>query len=355
MLIKDIDLILFKNSILYRYDNFITNRYFSEKEIFIQKCKVFLLGFNIIIQIIKYLIYLMASNNGLLPIYYLDILQFIGGISEMAYLAFIFLLIFILSYIYIMNNGSNYEWYKILQTLSGLKPFYEIGLNEKNMILNFITRISLIKTVINIFIKLIYLFAFIYTITVLYINMNASDILYYGILTGILYLNNISIIIANISYSFFYYFIICYYSRLRLIDFKERLIEELKIKLFIKNMDFNELIREHNSICKELIIFNQFWCRYNFIVCYTLIPLLLLVTHLTLFQRIHFTALLIIGTFNIFMVFAILLTNLMTASINSEISNSYQFFHKLIVHFEQFMQIKSKFKVFQVYSYYKSL
>ena len=66
MFIKEIDLILFKQSVLYRCD--ITDKYVSQKQFIYQKIKVFYLVFRIILHIFRYILYLIKSKNGFLPI-----------------------------------------------------------------------------------------------------------------------------------------------------------------------------------------------------------------------------------------------------------------------------------------------
>ena len=99
MVLIDFDLLLHKIWISYRYD--ISKRIVTQKQLYIQKFKVFCLSLFLLINLIRYTIYIFIVNNGCLPIYYFDLLQYFGEYSELLFIFIVFALIFMFkSYIY---------------------------------------------------------------------------------------------------------------------------------------------------------------------------------------------------------------------------------------------------------------
>ena len=87
MVIQDLDLYLHKRWILYRYD--VCDRNVTQKQQSIQKFKTFLLAISLLSCIIRYLIYLLKSMNGSLPMYYFDVIHYIEAIDEMSFMGII--------------------------------------------------------------------------------------------------------------------------------------------------------------------------------------------------------------------------------------------------------------------------
>ena len=88
MVLIDLDLLLHKIWIFYRYD--ISKRIVTQKQLFIQKFKVFYLSLFLLINLIRYTIYIFIANNGSLPIYYFDLLQYFGEYSELEFIIVVF-------------------------------------------------------------------------------------------------------------------------------------------------------------------------------------------------------------------------------------------------------------------------
>ena len=73
----------------------------------------------------------------------------------------------------------------IIQALSGFKLFSDIGLSDRVSIRKFIKRIKLIKKVCDYIIIYFSILIIIYTIFVLIVYMNFTQIIIYGIFSGI--------------------------------------------------------------------------------------------------------------------------------------------------------------------------
>ena len=153
--------------------------------------------------------------------------------------------------------------------MSGSKPFFNIGLNNNNSILNFIRRIQLIKFIIDICFKCCKIFFinlynnFIDCIFEYLWNIN----LWYNFLEFYLSIP-LTIGFSTVYYSFLNYYIVLYYCKLRIININKNLINMSDKKYYF---NVNELIIEHNMCCNQLKAFNKFWSKYYFSVLYSLL------------------------------------------------------------------------------------
>jgi hypothetical protein len=82
-IIKDIDLPLYKYLFFYRFD--IRNCFVSERQKFVQKLKSNILFVYLFTRIVRYGIHLKILKNKRIPVHYLDIVQYFGGIPEFSY------------------------------------------------------------------------------------------------------------------------------------------------------------------------------------------------------------------------------------------------------------------------------
>ena len=83
----------------------------TQKQLLIQKIKIFYIFILLTITLIRFSFYTLIANNGKLPIYYLDVIQYTGAVSEIGYIAVSLISILSLRIIYLINNGHNYEWF----------------------------------------------------------------------------------------------------------------------------------------------------------------------------------------------------------------------------------------------------
>jgi len=51
-----------------------------------------------------------------------------------------------------------------------------------------------------------------------------------------------------------------------------------------------ELITDHNKLCLDIELHNRFWRNVYFIMCYTLIPMYLIVIYMVLFENVQIIA-----------------------------------------------------------------
>jgi hypothetical protein len=82
-----------------------------------------------------------------------------------------------------------------------------------------------------------------------------------------------------------YFFIVCYYLKLRLTSFQIRLktlsqeINSLSMKT--KSFLIKSILKEHNELCQQIFIYNKFWRKYLTITLTIFVLLICFLTYLT--------------------------------------------------------------------------
>jgi hypothetical protein len=118
-----------------------------------------------------------------------------------------------------------------------------------------------------------------------------------------------------------------------------------KRKAFLKYKTIDRLIKDHNSICLDIKLYNRFWQKYYFFLTFTLIPVNLLILQLLLFEEQIFPLLLTAIPFFFGSIISHLMFNLMTASINSEASKSYKSLLEMYLKTDPLLNTNRKIKV----------
>jgi hypothetical protein len=118
-----------------------------------------------------------------------------------------------------------------------------------------------------------------------------------------------------------------------------------KGKAILKYKTIDQLIKDHNSICLDIKLYNKFWQKYYFSLTYTLIPINLLTLQLILFEK-HILPLFCGLILSFFVTFVSHLTiNIIIASINSEASKSYKSLLEMYLKTNSLLNTKRKIKV----------
>ncbi len=347
-IIKDIDSPLYKYLFFYRIE--IRKSFVSDRQKSIQKIKSIILSIYLFICIVRYGIHsLILVNKNIIPVYYLDIVQYYGGIPEFYYFGTIFLLLFCLRIIHILNhsNSKDYEWLKIIKALNELQSFNALKIYNKNETQKYVRRIKTLKFITQYVIYSILLFEFLLSFAVLFIFFDLSDLLKYGILSSLIYFFNCYIWFPLIGFSSFYYFIVCYYCKTRFKSFNNyiQLLLNEKNTAFLKYKTVDQLINYHNSICSDIKSFNNFWQKYYFSITYTLIPINLLLLQLVLFEELLLPLFCVTIIFNFGSMASHLMFNSITASINSEALRTYKSLEKIYLKMNFSLNTRRKLKV----------
>lgn len=181
-------------------------------------------------------------------------------------------------------------------------------------------------------------------IVLLAVNLNFIDVLKYGIISLLLYYLFCIPSLTLLSYGFFYYFIVCYYFKIRFKSLK-LFITNLTNESRLKFSTFRAVIKQHNSICKDTKNYNRFWSKYYFVLNYTLIPFNLLALQLIFFEDNALMVLISAIIVVISSMFSHFMLNSITASVNGEAGNSFKYLNKLFMSENSILSIRSKIKV----------
>ncbi len=127
-----------------------------------------------------------------------------------------------------------------------------------------------------------------------------------------------------VMFSFLYYFIICFYCKIIFKSFNYSIRKYFDGKEFLNHKSIDKLIKDHNSICLDIKLYNKFWQKYYFSLTYTLIPINLLILQLILFEEQILPLLLVSVLFFLGTIGSHFIFNLMSASINSEALKSFK-------------------------------
>jgi hypothetical protein len=115
-----------------------------------------------------------------------------------------------------------------------------------------------------------------------------------------------------ITFSFLYYFIVCYYCKTIFKAFNNSIKQLFDGKAFLKYKTIDQLIKDHNSICLDIKLYNKFLQKYYFSLTYTLIPINLILLQLILFEDQILPLLCATLSFFLVTIFSHLIFNLMT-------------------------------------------
>jgi len=347
--INDIDFPLYKYGIMFRYD--INNYFDTEIKKTKQKFKSKCMSLWLFLNLFHYFLCLMFIKNGKTPNYFFDIIPHIGGITQFFYLMSILGLILALRVINLFNNKNidYFRWLEIIEVLKGLKNMDTIEMNDKNQFKIFIKKINILTSMLKISVKLNAILLTVMPITVLILFYDIKDLIIYGILSGFKFFGFFYFGTAIILYSFLYYFIVCYYCKVRFRLFNDKLKRMKKIKKNYRHKEVLDLIKEHNRICYRIFMHNKFWRKYSFAMVYSLIPCNLMNLQQLFFEDINIGIRGLALVFAIGTLFELFRLNSIMASINSEASKSYKFLFKLFLDMKSNMNLSIKIKVFILY------
>jgi len=290
----------------------------------------------------------MFIKNGKIPNYFFDITPHLGGITQYFYLMAISASVLVLRVINIFNNKNiNYfRWIEIIEVLKCVKGMDTIGMNDKNKFKIFIKKVNILTSMLKVTLKLNNLLLIIMLITVLILFYEIKDLIIYGILSAFKFFVFFVSAAITILYGLFYYFIVCYYCKMRFKSFNEKLERMTKIQKFFHHEKVLDLIKEHNSICYHIFIYNKFWKKYSFTIVYSLIPCNLMSLQQLFYEDINIGVRGLAIVFTIGTLFSLFQLNSIMASINTEASKSYKFLFKLLLNIKSNVNISIKIKVF---------
>jgi hypothetical protein len=347
LVIKDIDSPLYKYLCFYRID--INNYFASDRQKLVQKIISNILSIYLLICVIRYGILAILIKNRKFSLYYFDFIQYFGEYPEFYYLCTIFCCIFCFRILYIFNhsNSNDYEWIKIIRALNDLQSLDSLKIYNKNAIQKYVRKIKTFKFFINLCIYSTLTSALFTSITVLFVFFNYSDLISFGLFSAFINLINCYFWFSVAGFSFLYYFIVCFYCKTIFKSFNNsiKLLFDGKGKAFLKYRTIDQLIKDHNSICLDIKLYNKFWQKYYFSLTYTLIPMNLILLQLMLFEDQILPLFFVCLLSFLITIGSHLMFNLMTSSINIEASKSYKSLLEMYLKSISLLNIKRKMNV----------
>jgi hypothetical protein len=341
--INDIDLALFKYEIINEETIDDLLRSGSNKRN--KSYKTYSLIALILFNIIRYITYTFVSINGKVPKSYLDLSQYFGGITQFHRLEILFCLIITLAITILFNYSPCMQWIEIIGILEGNRIMERMTNSDFEFWEKFINRIKFMRIIIKLAVNSTAFFCTQMSIILVIISHDLIEIFKYGITGVSIYLSLCFPVIFILYYSFLYYYIVCYYCRIRFRIFNNFLEQKITNKMFIKYKVIDELFREHNGICNKIIFYNKFWKHYFFAFNYVLIPIYLLLLQQIIFEEINFPVFITLLFGLMGSIGANLTINSLTASINKESSKSYKSLHNFYLKLIPLLNTKRKIKV----------
>jgi len=166
-----------------------------------------------------------------------------------------------------------------------------------------------------------------------------------GFISSLIFCVEFICVAIIISYSFLYYFIVCSYCKIRFKSLNNKISESITSRPFFVTKIVSELIEEQNNICNDIIVHNEFWKKYLFVITYSLIPVNLMILHSLLFEELVkyiFALTLMVVLASSFIQFTFIS---MTASINKESSKTYKLLFKFYSEKNIRIKLGNKIKV----------
>lgn len=343
LILDDIDLPLFKYGFIHR-QNFIDycNGKRSER---VRSYKSILLIVLYIFNIVRYILYILNSVDGKVPISYLDIVQYIGGILQFHRFEIIFCLISTLVIVIHFNYSNDLNWIEIIEALKGSISMATIGIIETESVEKFVNKIGLMKFIIQITLYSIFFSTTLMLIVIAIIFYDLENVLKYGIPSFILGCTILFSAPYSLLYSFLYYYIVITYCKIRFILYNNALRMKSGRKSFVAYRIIIKILREHNSILNAIDSYNKFWKIYYFAITYTLIPLNLMLLQQILFEDSNIFNCIAYSSTLIGFLGLHLILNLMTASVYKESAKSHNFLHEFYLNSLSLLNINRKIKV----------
>jgi hypothetical protein len=339
--IKDIDLPLYKYGLIHKQN--INNYLVTNKQKKFLAIKSYASTAIMLLVTIRLLLQLRFYKNQNYPLFYYDVFNYSGGLTQYASAISLLGALMTLRLIYLFNysDESHYEWLDIIKVLKGLKNMDSIELKNEKEYESFVQRIKLFKFLIEITLNSsAFLFPF-SLIGIVFFVSNTIQSLFFGILSAIFHSLWANYALGVQLYSFLFYFMSCYYFEIRF-----KILNNIPRNSKLSVLKLTErIIREHNNICNDIQKYNKFWKSFYFTLTYTIIPINLMLLQQLLLDDIVFTAFLNYSLFAIIYLFSHIILNLISASVNKNASKSHKFLFKFQTQLLSSINARQKIKV----------
>jgi hypothetical protein len=283
--IEDIDLPLYKYGLIHKQN--INNYLVMNKQKRFQSFKSYALTAFMFLISIRLLLQLRFYKNPNYPLFYYDVPNYFGGLTQFVYAAGFVGAVMTLRLIHLFNysDQSLYKWLDIIKVIKGLENKDSIGLKNKEKYESFVQRIKLFKFLIKISLEFTAILSFFIFGGLAFLVSNTIQGLFYGISSAIFHFLWTNYAFGIQLYSILFYFMCCYYIKIRFKILNNNIFQNNKLSVVKLTA---RIIREHNNICKDILEFNKFWKSFYFTVTYTILPMNLMLLQQLLLDDIIF-------------------------------------------------------------------
>jgi hypothetical protein len=213
--IEDIDLPLYKYGLIHKQN--INNYLLTNKQKKFKAFKSYASTAIMFLISIRLLIQLRFYKNPNYPLFYYDVLNHLGGLTQFVYIASFIGAVMTLRLVHLFNysDQSLYKWLDIIKVIEGLKNKDSIGLNDKEKYESFVQRIKFFKFGIDITLKFAAVLTFFVYTGLAFLVSNTIQGLFYRILNAMFHFLWTNYTLGVYLYSFLFYYMCCYYFEIR--------------------------------------------------------------------------------------------------------------------------------------------
>ena len=317
--------------IFYRFDKI--GETVERKQTILQCLKFYFAMFSQLYFVTQNLIIYFADDNNPIKKFVnrLDIVKYIAEKSHLVNWVCILFWSFSSMILYIFNhsNSAHYYWFDIIKMIDNRELCQQL-FTDSQFCDKLIIKVKNFKNLLTLslyFAILCCCFVVIFVIIVFF-DLRLVHIWLTTLVTCCL---NDFFALSIFYFSFFYYFIVCQYVKMRVSELNNSIRAYSPRKLFMSHKCIKSYLDQHDKISKDIDRYDKFWNRYLFVIHYCLTPLNLIILHMTLFEQMQAMLRILFSSFLVISTFANLIFNLFTASINQEFNNSYKIMQKFSV------------------------
>jgi hypothetical protein len=340
--IEDIDLPLYKYGLIHKQN--INNYLVTNKQKKFKAFKSYTSTAIMFLISIRLLLQLRFYKNPNYPLFYYDVPNYFGGLTQFAYAIGFVGAVMTLRLIHLFNysDESLYKWLVIIKVLKGLENKYLIGLKNEENYETFAQRIKLFKFLIEITLKFVALLVFFFYVGLAILVSDTIQGLFFRILNAIFHFLWLNYALGIHLYSILFFYMCCYYFEIRFKVLNNKISKNSKLSV---DKLTTSIIREHNNICKDILEYNKFWKSFYLTLTYTIIPMNLMLLQQLLLDEITLTTVLIYSmAVTIYLIIFIVL-NLISAEVNKNALESHKFLFKFQTKFLSLINVKQRIKV----------
>ena len=250
----------------------------------------------------------------------------------------------------------HYSYYKNDRKPSYLRPFLmlsgftssqTIGLSNREDVKKLYNRTKLLLFCANFISKSSIFFAFFISFIPLSINATFIEIIF-PIIPWVLIFITYCYYSANfLVYQIIYFYLICYYLKIKVINENLKINQILNSKLRLTNLNIKLILRSMKSLHSEIIEYNNnYWSEFIFWI----LSITITIMNMCLFYAIYGYIVILRPLFALIVITFIFLLSIIliiSSSISSEVFNSYILLNKLFIYsLKNRISTTTKIKVF---------